>query len=102
MSVAALRTMRARAGDRRRSVLFPGVSLFACMATLYRCAMTTVIASATVLRSNDDCHRFRRTNRPGAVMKTLQFSTFGEPTDVVELAEIASADAGPGQLAVAI
>ena len=35
-------------------------------------------------------------------MKTLQLSAFGDPTDVVELADIASADAGPGQLAVAI
>ena len=35
-------------------------------------------------------------------MKTLQLSNFGEPTDVVELAEIASRDPGPGQLAVAI
>ena len=35
-------------------------------------------------------------------MKTLQLSSFGEPTDIVELAETASADPGPGQLAVAI
>jgi NADPH:quinone reductase-like Zn-dependent oxidoreductase len=35
-------------------------------------------------------------------MKTLQLSSFGEPTDVVELAEIASGDPGPGQLAVAM
>lgn len=35
-------------------------------------------------------------------MKTLQLSNFGEPTDVVELAEIASGDPGPGQLAVAM
>ena len=35
-------------------------------------------------------------------MKTLQLSSFGEPTDVVELVETASADPGPGQLAVAI
>ena len=35
-------------------------------------------------------------------MKTLQLTTFGEPTDVVELAEIASREPGPGQLAVAI
>ena len=35
-------------------------------------------------------------------MNTLQLSSFGEPADVVELAEIPSADPGPGQLAVAI
>jgi NADPH:quinone reductase-like Zn-dependent oxidoreductase len=35
-------------------------------------------------------------------MKTLQLSSFGAPTDVVELAEIAPADPGPGELAVAI
>ena len=35
-------------------------------------------------------------------MKTLQMSSFGEPTDVVELAEIASGEPGPGQLVVAI
>ena len=35
-------------------------------------------------------------------MDTLQLSSFGEPAEVVELAEIASADPGPGQLAVAI
>ncbi|MCW3064760.1 MAG: trans-2-enoyl-CoA reductase [Solirubrobacterales bacterium] len=35
-------------------------------------------------------------------MKTLQLSSFGAPTDVVELAEAASGDPGPGQLAVAI
>jgi len=35
-------------------------------------------------------------------MRTLQLSRFGEPADVVELAEIPSADPGPGQLAVAI
>src|SRR4029078_13624768 len=35
-------------------------------------------------------------------MKTLQMSSFGEPTDVVELAEVASGEPGPGQLAVAI
>jgi hypothetical protein len=31
MSVAALRTMRARAGDRRRLGVAPELSLFACM-----------------------------------------------------------------------
>src|SRR5258708_10894583 len=35
-------------------------------------------------------------------MKTLQISSFGSPTDVVELAEIGRADPGPGQLGVAI
>ena len=35
-------------------------------------------------------------------MKTLQLSSFGSPTDVVELAEVAPADPGPGQLAVSI
>ena len=35
-------------------------------------------------------------------MKTLQISSFGSPTDVVELAEIEPADPGRGQLAVAI
>src|SRR6476619_1935128 len=35
-------------------------------------------------------------------MKTLQLSSFGEPTDVVDLAEIGSVEPGPGQLAVAI
>ena len=35
-------------------------------------------------------------------MRTLQLSSFGEPTDVVELAEIVSREPGPGQLAVAI
>src|SRR5258705_7018774 len=35
-------------------------------------------------------------------MKTLQLSSVGEPTDVVELAEIAPGKPGPGQLAVAI
>jgi NADPH:quinone reductase-like Zn-dependent oxidoreductase len=35
-------------------------------------------------------------------MKTLQLSSFGAPTDVVELAEIPPADPGPGQLAVAM
>ena len=35
-------------------------------------------------------------------MKALQFSSFGSPTDVVELAEIEPADPGPGQLAVAL
>jgi NADPH:quinone reductase-like Zn-dependent oxidoreductase len=35
-------------------------------------------------------------------MKTLQLSRFGEPTDVVQLAEVDSADPGPGQLAVSI
>jgi NADPH:quinone reductase-like Zn-dependent oxidoreductase len=35
-------------------------------------------------------------------MKTLQLSSFGSPTDVVELAEIEAPDPGPGQLAAAI
>ena len=35
-------------------------------------------------------------------MKTLQLSSFGSATDVVELAEVDPADPGPGQLAVAI
>jgi NADPH:quinone reductase-like Zn-dependent oxidoreductase len=35
-------------------------------------------------------------------MKALQFSSFGSPTDVVELAEVEPADPGRGQLAVAI
>jgi len=35
-------------------------------------------------------------------MKSLQLSSFGAPTDVVELAEVDPADPGPGQLAVAI
>jgi NADPH:quinone reductase-like Zn-dependent oxidoreductase len=35
-------------------------------------------------------------------MKTLQLSSFGAPTDVVELAEVDPADPGPGQLAVRI
>ncbi|MGA8339359.1 MAG: zinc-dependent alcohol dehydrogenase family protein [Solirubrobacteraceae bacterium] len=35
-------------------------------------------------------------------MKTLQLSSFGAPTEVVELAEVDAADPGPGQLAVAI
>src|SRR5882757_7516877 len=35
-------------------------------------------------------------------MKTLQISSFGSPTDVVELAQIERADPGPGQLAVAL
>ena len=35
-------------------------------------------------------------------MKALQFSSFGSPTDVVELTEIEPDDPGPGQLAVAI
>ena len=35
-------------------------------------------------------------------MKALQFSSFGSPTDVVELTEIEPEDPGPGQLAVAI
>src|SRR5258708_7427665 len=35
-------------------------------------------------------------------MKTLQFSSFGAPTDVVELAEIEPADPGPGELGVEI
>src|SRR3984957_7686213 len=35
-------------------------------------------------------------------MKTLQLSSFGAPTDVVELAEIDPSDPGPGQLAVSI
>ncbi|MEY2461443.1 MAG: hypothetical protein QOG30_3273 [Acidimicrobiaceae bacterium] len=35
-------------------------------------------------------------------MRALQLSGFGEPADVVEIADIPSADPGPGQLAVAI
>jgi NADPH:quinone reductase-like Zn-dependent oxidoreductase len=35
-------------------------------------------------------------------MKTLQVSSFGAPSDVVELAEVDPADPGPDQLAVAI
>ena len=35
-------------------------------------------------------------------MKTLQLSSFGAPTDVVELAEVVPADPGPGQLAVSM
>jgi NADPH:quinone reductase-like Zn-dependent oxidoreductase len=35
-------------------------------------------------------------------MKALQFSSFGSPTDVVELTEIEPDDPGPGQLTVAI
>jgi NADPH:quinone reductase-like Zn-dependent oxidoreductase len=35
-------------------------------------------------------------------MKTLQLSSFGAPTDVVELVEVEAADPGPGQLAVTI
>src|SRR6478736_6809419 len=35
-------------------------------------------------------------------METLQMSSFGEPIDVVELAEIVSREPGPGQLEVAI
>jgi len=34
-------------------------------------------------------------------MKTLQISSFGSPTDVVELTEIEPDEPGPGQLAVA-
>ena len=35
-------------------------------------------------------------------MKTLRISSFGAPTDVVELAEIEPVDPGPGQLAIEI
>jgi NADPH:quinone reductase-like Zn-dependent oxidoreductase len=35
-------------------------------------------------------------------MKALQLSSFGEPTDVVELVEIDPADPGPGELVVSI
>jgi NADPH:quinone reductase-like Zn-dependent oxidoreductase len=35
-------------------------------------------------------------------MKTLQLSSFGAPTDVVELAEVDPVDPGPGQMAVSI
>jgi NADPH:quinone reductase-like Zn-dependent oxidoreductase len=35
-------------------------------------------------------------------MKTLQLSSFGTPTDVVELVEVDPAEPGPGQLAVSI
>ncbi|MGB8882219.1 MAG: alcohol dehydrogenase catalytic domain-containing protein, partial [Solirubrobacteraceae bacterium] len=35
-------------------------------------------------------------------MKTLQLSSFGAPTDVVEVGEVDPADPGPGQLAVSI
>ena len=35
-------------------------------------------------------------------MRTLQLSSFGAPTDVVEIAEVDPADPGPGQLAVSI
>jgi len=35
-------------------------------------------------------------------MRTLQFSSFGEPTDVVEVAEVDPPDPGPGQLVVSI
>jgi NADPH:quinone reductase-like Zn-dependent oxidoreductase len=35
-------------------------------------------------------------------MKALQLSSFGAPTDVVELAEVDPADPGPGQLVVSI
>ena len=35
-------------------------------------------------------------------MKALQISSFGSPTDVVELAEIEPQDPGSGRLAVAI
>jgi NADPH:quinone reductase-like Zn-dependent oxidoreductase len=35
-------------------------------------------------------------------VKSLQLSSFGAPTDVVELAEVDPADPGPGQLAVSI
>jgi NADPH:quinone reductase-like Zn-dependent oxidoreductase len=35
-------------------------------------------------------------------MKALQFSSFGPPADVVELAEVEPADPGPGQLAVSV
>ncbi len=35
-------------------------------------------------------------------MKSLELSSFGAPTDVVELAEVDPADPGPGQLAVSI
>jgi NADPH:quinone reductase-like Zn-dependent oxidoreductase len=35
-------------------------------------------------------------------MNTLEFSRFGAPTDVVELAEVDPAEPGPGQLAVSI
>src|SRR5260370_499128 len=35
-------------------------------------------------------------------MKTLQLSSFGEPTDVVELSEVEPRDPGPGQLAVSM
>jgi len=35
-------------------------------------------------------------------MKTLEISSFGAPPEVVELAEVAPADPGPGQLAVSI
>ena len=35
-------------------------------------------------------------------MKTLQLSSFGAPTDVVELAEVDPAEPGRGQLAVSI
>src|SRR6201989_1574410 len=72
--------------------------------------MTTVIASAKVVRTDDDCHRLQRVTHhdfdpyhgEAERLKTLQMSSFGEPTDVVELAEIAPGEPGPGQLAVAI
>src|SRR5258706_14842049 len=35
-------------------------------------------------------------------MKTLEISSFGAPTEVVDLAEADPADPGPGQLAVSI
>src|SRR3984885_400518 len=38
----------------------------------------------------------------GAAMKTLQLSSFGAPTDVVELDEVDPVDPGPGQVAVSI
>jgi hypothetical protein len=46
MRVAALRTMRARAGDRRLSVVGTGVSFFGCGHHLTAFPMTVVIVSA--------------------------------------------------------
>src|SRR6202008_4508957 len=44
-------------------------------------------------------HASRAHTRGGGAMKTLQLSSSGEPTDVVELAEIASVKPGTGQMA---
>src|SRR4029079_4557121 len=66
-----------------------------------RANLRTIVAADGGLRAIWPANHHQGHGSP-LPMKTLQLSSFGAPTDVVELAEVDPADPGPGQLAVSI